>query len=280
MVLYGVDLPGKEPDADPTEARAFVELVRSRFYTAYASLSCSQELYQNSLSTLQTQRDRVDDILGTLEVASHSNMGMEEIKMVLESVVRLVINMKVNIVNMCAIYRSVSAAISALSSTVVKSFLDPGRLGDKSVSDCNLKALERSVIYAAVITVLAYIKDFEEVAKAWGVMGRDYIVPGLKISEELAYIDDSGQAQRAIRNLYSWAKASNEHIEEVATQSGSTQLDDMFLRTSELEDIIMSLPVSPAIRDAISAGVDIRKKAAEASITYNNDNSPLKRSAR
>ena len=273
-------------NAQSTQAQAVLQSAQNRLSTTQDTFLKTQDVYQKSATLLIQQQSKMADIQANLTKLSKSKMGLLEVMSVLEACIKLVINVKKNIMDLCLFFQSMSATIEAIVEFSVKSFLDqiqaetaggtgPGKIGPYSFTD-----LQRSLLFQAAVMLRGQFSVFGDIAAMWVKLSTEHIVPGLKMLDDLSVSEvDESKRQSLMADLQTCATDAIDGVQKIASTTEKEIQDGMQDRVNELQSQTAQLPPSPSMKKAITDGTDATHDASVTATKFNNDLKPLNRFA-
>jgi hypothetical protein len=204
-------------------------------------------------------------------------MGIIEIKAVLESSIKLIINVKRNVINLCTSFQSMSLTIEAMDQYIVRKFLGGGddldtcKIGNYSLSD-----YYSTLISHSAITLRAQFSVFADFAGTWGQLSREFVMPGLMMLDKMSDAGpDPDMSRRFLSELQGWSNQALAGVKRPIEGKENRILEDLNDRGEELRRVTRQLQVSEAVRKAITEGTDIAKKATEEMVVQNMKSRPI-----
>lgn len=136
-------------------------------------------------------------------------------------------------------------------------------------------------VFSATVTLRSYFSVFGDIAKMWVDLSRDNVMPGLKMCDELSVTvgeGDAGQMKKRVAMLDKWSKEAADRVAQVARSKQEEILSGMESRILEVKETTQRIEPPPtSALQAITAGTEVTKVAAQKSIEARATQSPLSR---
>lgn len=275
-----------QTNAKTTQAQATLEAAKNRLATTQDTFIKTQEIYKKNTELLLDQENKLTEVQAELSRLGQSKMGLTEIKTILQECIKLIINVKQQIMKLCSFFRAISASIEAVVKYSVHPFLDEiaadvsaDGSGDGKVlkiGDYTFTDLQRSMLYSAAVTVRSHFSVFGSIADMWVRLSTQQVMPGIRIMDELSQQEpDLTKRQKKVAELQTWANGALDAVKQIAHDTQKQILDGMAARVDEVETVTKQLPAASATKTAIEAGTGEVKKAAEDAIVANAAGKPL-----
>jgi hypothetical protein len=279
-----------QTNAKTAQAQATLEAAKNRLSTTQDTFMKTQELYAKNTGLLLEQENKLTEIQVDLTKLNLSKLGLTEIKEILQSCIKLIVNVKQQIMNLCSFFRAISAFIEAIVSYSVQPFLQQIAADVSTDGKSDMKILkiggytftdlQRSMLFSAAVTVRSHFSVFGDIAAMWVNLSPEYVKPGIKIMDDIFISDaDLKERQKKVAQLQTWVRGAIEGVKKIAADSQKAILDSMAAKVDGLQAVTKALPPAPAMQKAIEAGTNETKKAAEDAIVSNAASNLLNRFA-
>ncbi|KAK0660478.1 hypothetical protein QBC41DRAFT_383707 [Cercophora samala] len=289
--------PGAPSQISPksAQAQAVLESSRARLATTQQMLTTSQDNYTKSAALLVEQQNKLGEIQSTLTKLTAANISLAEVKRILIECIKLVINLKQQITNLVRFFKALTSLIDMCVQLQVDPFLDtikaivaadgtdPNK--DLRIGDYTMTDFQRSQVYGAAITLRSYFGVFGEISNMWVQLSKDCIMPGLTLCDELsASASDEGPEAKAltkkkIAQLNKWTQDATARVRKLAGDRQREIMDEMESRVEEVRSTtkMLKTPPAPKLLEAVKAGTEVTRKAAEEALVVKNKVNPLNR---
>ena len=273
-------------NAESAQARATLEAAKNRLSTTQDCFTKTQQLYADNAKLLMEQENKLTAVQAELKGLDVTKLGIEDIKTILGSCIKLIINMKTQIMNLVCFFKSILASIEDVIKFNITPFTEQIRAfgtgggHTKTIGPFTLSDLQRSLVYSSAVTIRSYFSVFGDIAKMWTLLSIDNIKPGLYLLDKLMLShDDFSKRQAVVRDLQAWADKAIGGVKKIADDTQQKVLDGMGARVTEVEKTTKQIPAAPAMIKAIRAGTKEVQEAATKAITANAAAKPLNRFA-
>ena len=273
-------------NAKSAQAQATLEAAKNRLSTTQDCFTKTQQLYADNAKLLMEQENQLTAVQAELKRINQTKLGLEEIKTVLESCIKLIVNVKTQIMNLVCFFKSISASIDDVVQFNVTPFLEQitaissGGGHTKTIGPFTLTDFQRSLVYSSAVTIRSHFSVFGDIASMWVHLSIDNIRPGLEFLDKLTITEkDLSKRQAIVRDLQAWADEAIGNVKKIADDTQKEILDGMVARVTEVEKTTKQIPAAPAMVKAIQAGTSEVQEAAKKAITANADAKPLNRFA-
>ena len=114
-----------------------------------------------------------------------------KIKAVLESCIKLIINVKTQIKNLVRFFKSASVAIEDVVKVIVTPFIEQitairtGGGHTKTIGTFTLTEFQRTLVYSSAMTISSHFSVFGDIASMWAHLSMDNVKPGLYFLDQL-----------------------------------------------------------------------------------------------
>jgi hypothetical protein len=178
------------------------------------------------------------------------------------------------------------------------------RIGDYTLTD-----LQRSQVYSAALTLRSYFGVFGDITKMWVTLSKENVLPGLQMCDELSVTaseNDSGAMAGKVRQLAQWSQEASGRVkasylspmdsriaflflslcrptltyiqQDIAGDKQREIMDGMQSRIDDAATTTKAIsPPPPSTLQAITAGTEVTKEAAQKSIEQRAKTSALSR---
>ncbi|GAB1312821.1 hypothetical protein MFIFM68171_03031 [Madurella fahalii] len=201
------------------QAQAVLEAAKNRMATTQVNLKATQELYLQSSQQLLDQQTKLAEIRGEVTRLSQTQLGLEEIKKVPIECIKLIVQLKQQIMNLCRFFAALNSSIEAVAKYTAASFIEQIKGGDggKRVGNYTLTDLTRTLIYRNVITIRAYFGVFGDIATMWMRLSNDNVMTGLSIGDDMVLNRGNMNALQAkAAKLQQWSTGAQETVRYIA----------------------------------------------------------------
>ena len=273
-------------NAKSAQAQATLEAAKNRLSTTQDCFTKTQQLYADNAKLLMEQENKLTEVQAELKRLNETKFGLEETKMILESCIKLIVNVKTQIMNLVCFFKSISASIEGVVKFNVDPFIEQIRaIGTggghtKTIGPFTLTDFQKSLVYSSVVTIRSHFSVFGDIASMWVLLSTKHIKTGLNFLDKLTITEkDLSKRQAVVRDLQAWADESISGVKKLADDTQKEILDGMVARVTEVKKTTKQIPAASAMVKAIQAGTSEVQEAATKAITANANAKPLNRFA-
>ena len=246
----------------------------------------TQALYTENNKILEKQETQLNAVQAELKKINETKMGLGEVKAVLESCIKLIVNVKTQIMNLVSFFKAISALIEDIVTFNITPFIEQitaianGAGHTQTIGPFTLTDYQKTLVYSSAVMIRSHFSVFGDIAQIWVRFSIENIKPGLTLMDDLSTMEkDLAKRQAGVRILQQWADQAIDRVNQFASTAQDKINSGMLSRVEDIEKTTKQIPASEPMRKAIEAGTGEVQKAASDAIQANAAAKPLNRFA-
>lgn len=257
-------------DVRSAQVQATLEAANNRLSTTPDYIMKTQRLFADNaklLTIYMEQENRLSAIQAELKRLNETKLGLEETKVVLDSCIKLIVDVKAQITNLVCFFKSVLASIEDAIRFNVSSFIEQitavaSECGHaETVGSFALTDFQRSLIHSSAVTIRSHFSVFGDIAGMWVTLSVRNIKPGLELLDRLTETEKSlSERQAVIRKLQAWAGGAILDVKKVADATQKEIIDGLAQRVVEVEKTTEQIRTRPLVARAVEGSTRIRHR--------------------
>ena len=246
----------------------------------------TQALYAENNKILEKQETQLNAVQAELKKINETKMGLGEVKVALESCIKLIVNVKTQIMNLVSFFKAISASIEDIVTFNITPFIEQitaianGAGHTQTIGPFTLTDYQKTLVYSSAVMIRSHFSVFGDIAQIWVRFSIENIKPGLTLMDDLSTMEkDLAKRQAGVRILQQWADQAIDRLNQFASTAQDKINSGMLSRVEDIKKTTKQIPASETMRKAIEAGTCEVQKAASDAIQANAAAKPLNRFA-
>ncbi|EIN12622.1 hypothetical protein PUNSTDRAFT_130880 [Punctularia strigosozonata HHB-11173 SS5] len=252
--------------------------------SATAKLEMTQKAYMSTLETYRKANDSVSQaqenlirIRAEMEKLKASGITLTDVRRVLLDCIRFLIDVKEKIRILVQFFSTLSALVDAACDHQVKPFKESVKSYMNDANGRDALNQEFQIIFRFVVTISAYFGLFRDVASMYLEVDTRYIMPGVKLVDQLGILDSGddvgaeARLERKKEELSRHAREAESGIHAIVKKKQDEIKSTLEDRINDIANEIAMFPVhmqpDSATQRAIEDGASCVQKVTEAQAT-------------